>query len=439
MPDLDPNALYLIPLGGTGEIGMNLNVYAHDGKLLIVDCGVMFGRDGPHDQYAIFPDIRWLVPRAQQIVGLLLTHAHQDHLGAVRDVWPALRCPVYATRFCAEMLRDPLREVGLEQTVPIRVIDERARFDIGPFAIERIPMTHSIVEMGAAVIRTAAGTVLHTGDFKLDAHPGTGRRTDIARFEALAAEHVDAVVCDSTNADVAGWTPSEREAAIGLDRVIGAARQRVAVTLFSTNVARVRAIALAAEKHGRSCVLVGRSIERTVRAAIASGYLDDVPPFVAMGEFGYLPRDRVVLLCTGSQGEPLGALAKLAANTHPRVYLERGDTIVFSSRRIPGNELYVEKLERQLAERRIDIVATDEVHVSGHPCRDELTELYRWVRPAAVVPVHGTPPKLEAHAALAEQLGVRAARCFNGDVLRIAPGPPTVIDRVPTGRIKRPE
>ncbi len=433
--------MHLLPLGGTGEIGMNLNLYHHDGRWLMVDCGVMFGRTGPHDMHAILPDASFIEARASSLDGLVLTHAHQDHVGAVADLWPRLRCVVYATRFCAEMLRDALVEARISRDVPIRLLEPRARFRVGPFELQRVPLTHSTVEMGALVVRTPAGTVVHTGDFKLDPNPVEGLRTDERGLRALARERVDACVSDSTNADHDGWTPSEASLTQPLRELMGAQRRRVAVTLFASNVARLRTLVQAGLDHGRHAVLLGRSLERTVRAAQRSGYLQDLPPFVPLSDFGFLPPERVLLLCTGSQGEPRAALSRLAADEHPATYLEPDDTVIFSARRIPGNELFVERLDRLLRGRGVRVVhdADANVHVSGHPRQEELRTLYGWVRPSLVVPVHGTPPKLEAHADLAEGEGIAAARIRNGQVLRVAPGPPEVVGQVLTGRIRRIE
>ena len=438
---MEPDALHFLPLGGTGEIGMNLNLYHHRGRWLMVDCGVMFGRDGPHDQHALLPDVSFIRAQRDKLDGLVITHAHQDHLGAVADLWPELRCTVYATPFAAAMLREPLREAGLGDEVPIKIVGESARFSVGPFQLQRIPLTHSTVEMGALVIRSAAGAVLHTGDWKLDPEPGAGRHTDTSALKALARERLLAVVSDSTNADHEGWTPSEATVASGIEAALAGVEQRAAVTLFSSNIARVAAVAAAAERLGRSVVTMGRSLDRTLRAAQQVGYLADLPPFVSTRDFGYLPRDRVLVLCTGSQGEPRAALSKLASGVRRDVYLEQGDTVLFSARQIPGNELFVERLSAMLEAKGIARIHAQDapIHCSGHPRRDELRELYRWVRPRTVVPVHGTPPKLAAHAELAEAMGLGAARIRNGDLLRLGPGPATVVDRVRTGRVRRVE
>jgi ribonuclease J len=438
---MDARALHLLPLGGTGEIGMNLNLYHHQDRWLMVDCGVMFGRDGPHDQHAIFPNAAFIAARRGQLDGLVLTHAHQDHLGAVRDLWPELRCPVYATPFAAWMLDEALGEVGLRHRVPVRVIPEDARFEVGPFALQRIPLTHSTPESGALVIRTDAATVLHTGDFKIDPDPGVGRRTDEAALRALGAAGVDACVSDSTNAHVEGWTPSEGALEAPLREIVAGSPGRVAVALFASNVARIRTLARVAAATGRHVVVLGRSLDRTIRAARRAGYLGDVDPFVEAREFGFLPPERALLLCTGSQGEPRAALSKLATDARRDVYLEPGDTVVMSARKIPGSELFIERLDALFAARGVRVVhAADAfVHVSGHPCRDELRTLYGWVRPRCVIPVHGTPSHLAAHAGLAAELGIGALEIRNGHLVRIGPGAPGVVGSVPTGRIRRIE
>jgi ribonuclease J len=438
--DLDPAALHFLPLGGTGEIGMNLNLYAFAGQWLMVDCGVMFRRDGLETQ-AWLPDIQYIAARRDALAGLVITHAHQDHLGAVRDLWPSLRCPVYATPFAAAMLRDQLAEAGLQRRVPIRLLEEKCHFRVGPFDLERIPLTHSTVEMGALVIRTPAGSVLHTGDFKLDPDPVVGQPLDEGALRALASQDIDAVVADSTNADEDGWTGSEASVIEPLRAILRECKGRVAVSCFASNVARLHTLAQLAAECGRHAVLMGRSMDRTVRAAQATGYLVDTPPLVSPRDFGFLPPERTLLLCTGSQGEPRAALSRLAEDSRSDVYLEAGDTVVLSARVIPGNELFVERLARLFTARGIQMVRGDDVpiHVSGHPRRGELCALYRWVAPKVVVPTHGTPAKLEAHAALAESMGLPAHRCVNGEVIRLCPGPAARITKVLSGRIQRVE
>lgn len=435
---MDP-ALDFLPLGGTGEIGMNLNVYRTEGQLLLVDAGVMFERLQGGGTRVLYPDIAWLRSRRKHIRGLVITHAHQDHLGAVADLWPELRCTVWASAFGAAMLRGPLKERGLAD-VPVRVIPEDARFRIGPFDLQRIPLTHSTVEMGALLVRAAGRQVLHTGDFKLDPAPLVGLPLARRTLESLADQGIDGVISDSTNADHEGWTPSESETHEPLLEQVRGATGRVFVTLFSSNVARLHTLGAIARETGRDLVFVGRSLERTVAAARGCGYLQRLPPVVPIKHFGFLPAQRVMVVCTGSQGELRAGLSRIAAGDHPLVYVEPGDRVIFSARTIPGNELALARLDLLLREQHVDIVregpGVGTVHVSGHPRRDELRQLYDWVKPRWVLPVHGTPPKLEAHARLAEGMGLDAVRARNGDLWRLGPEP-RLLDRVRTGRVER--
>jgi ribonuclease J len=430
-----------LPLGGAGEIGMNLNLYSYRKRWLMVDCGVMFGRTGPGTQDVLFPDTSFIEAQRNRLEGLVLTHAHQDHIGAVRDIWPKLKCPVYCTRFAAEMLREPLAEAGLLDKVPIHILDERESWKLGPFELSRIPITHSTVEMGGLLIKTDAGAVFHTGDFKLDPDPLVGLHTDESALKRLAKLDLLAVISDSTNADKEGWTPSEGALVPHLEEVLKDRPGRVAVAMFSSNIARVRSWVMAAHAVGRSPVLLGRSLEKTVRAARAAGYLGDMPEIVPARDYGFLPAENVVLLCTGSQGEPRAALSRLASGTHRFAYLEPGDTAVFSARKIPGCETSVDRVQMQLRELGVSVVTDSDafVHVSGHPCQDELSALYSWIRPRMVIPVHGTPSKMKAHAQLARSEGLNSLTVKNGDVVQLAPGDPTIVRRIRTGRLARTE
>ena len=432
--------LHFLPLGGTGEIGMNLNAYHHQGRWLVVDCGVMFQRHGPHRTDVLFPDIAHLEARADRICGLVITHIHQDHIGAVADLWPRLRCPVYCTRFASEFLKPALREAGLGAKVPIKVLEESARWRLDPFELQRIPLTHSTVEMGAFVIRTPVAKVLHTGDWKLDPDPVAGVVSDEAALQALASERIHACVSDSTNAHVEGWTASESSLVWPLVRLIRNQEHRVAVTLFSSNVARLQTLARVAHETNRQLVPLGRSLHRTLESARAAGYLGDLPPIVPVRDFGYLPRHSVLMVCTGSQGEPRAALTRIAEDKMRDIYLEQGDTVIYSARRIPGCERPIDRVQVLLREQGVTVIEADDaqVHVSGHPRRAELREMYEMVKPEVVVPVHGTPMHLEAHAELAESMGLRACRIRNGDVLRINGGC-EVVGRAHVGREVRPQ
>ncbi len=430
--------LVFLPLGGAGEIGMNLNLYGYAGKWLMVDCGITFGDDATPGVEVIMPDPAFIVERKDALAGLVLTHAHEDHLGAVHWLWPQLECPIYATPFTAAVLRHKLAEAGLERAAKITEVPMSGTFRVGPFDIELITLTHSIPEPNAVVIRTQAGTVLHTGDWKLDPDPLVGPSTDEQALMRVGAEGVLAMVCDSTNVLVPGTSGSEASVREHLIELVGRLEHRVAVAAFASNVARLETICCAAETNGRRVALVGRSIKRIVEAAQQTGYLSDVEPFVADSDVGYLPRNELLLICTGSQGEPRSALSRIADDDHPEVSLEAGDTVIFSSREIPGNERAIGRLQNKLASRGVDIItARDEsVHVSGHPARDELIQMYQWVRPKIAVPVHGEARHLIAHAELARECQVpEPVGARNGYAVRLAPGRATVVDEVPHGRL----
>jgi ribonuclease J len=430
--------LVFLPLGGAGEIGMNLNLYGHDGKWLMVDLGITFGDDSTPGVEVIMPDPSFIVERKKDLAGLVLTHAHEDHLGAVHWLWPQLECPIYATPFTAAVLRRKLAEAGLERAAKITEIPMSGTFDVGPFGIELITLTHSIPEPNAVVIRTGAGTVLHTGDWKLDPDPVVGPSTDEAALMRVGDEGVLAMVCDSTNVLVPGTSGSEADVRDNLVDLIGTMKNRVAVASFASNVARLDSVCRAAKANGRRVALVGRSMDRIVESAQETGYLKDLPPFVPVSEIGYLPRNEVLLLCTGSQGEPRSALARIADDDHPEVTLDPGDTVIFSSREIPGNERSIGRLLNRLASLGIDVVTARDkhVHVSGHPAKDELIQMYQWVRPKIAVPVHGEARHLIAHAELARECQVpEPVGARNGYVVRLAPGRATVVDEVPHGRI----
>jgi ribonuclease J len=430
--------LLFLPLGGSGEIGMNLNLYGHDGKWLMIDLGIAFGDDETPGIDVVMPDPAFIVERRADLAGLVLTHAHEDHIGAVPYLWPALRCPIYATPFTAALVRRKLVEAGLSQVAPITEIPLSGRFSVGPFEIELITLTHSIPEPNAVVVRTPLGTVLHTGDWKLDPDPLVGPVADEAALRRIGAEGVLAMVCDSTNALVEGQSGSEAHVRATLDRLIGERHERVAVACFASNVARLETIAHVAAKHDRQVGLVGRSLWRIDAAARETGYFADLPPFVSEHDIAYLPRDKLVMVCTGSQGEPRSALARIARNEHPQAALDRGDTVIFSSRVIPGNERAIFKLQDDLVRLGMEVLTDREhpVHVSGHPARAELAEMYHWVRPRIAVPVHGEPRHLAAHARLAEECQVPLAIVpNNGSLIRLAPSPAARIGDVAAGRL----
>ncbi|MFO0997156.1 MAG: ribonuclease J [Alphaproteobacteria bacterium] len=433
----EPDALYFLPLGGSGEIGMNLNLYLHAGKWLMVDLGITFGDDSTPGIDVLMPDPAYIVERKRDLVGLVLTHAHEDHLGAVPYLWSRLGCPVYATPFTAAVLRRKLAEMEREGMVPIHEIPLDGKATIGPFEIELVTLTHSIPEPNGVVIRTAAGTVFHTGDWKIDPDPLIGATTDEAALRALGEGDTLALICDSTNALVPGRSRSEGELRRSLAEVVGRCRHRVAIGCFSSNIARLETIATVAEAHDRHAALVGRSLWRMYESARDSGYLKNVE-FLSEAEAAYLPREKVLLACTGSQGEARSALVRIAADDHPQITLESGDTVIFSSRVIPGNDKAIYRLQNRLVERGIEIITDDDafVHVSGHPCQDELTDMYQWVRPRIAVPVHGEMRHMRAHAALARQCQVAETVIpRNGALVRLAPGPPEIVEDVHAGRL----
>jgi ribonuclease J len=434
--------LVFAPLGGVGEIGMNLAIYGlgdpRRRTWLIVDVGVSFAQEENLPGIdLIFPDIRYLVEERRNIAGIILTHAHEDHYGAMLDLWPKLKVPVYATPFTAALLEAKRQgEYGVED-IPVTEMALGSRLNIGPFDIELVSVAHSIPESNALILRTPHGNVLHTGDWKLDPTPVLGPPTDEAKLRALGAEGCHVLIGDSTNAVREGRSPSESDVARTLTELIVTAPRRVAVTTFASNVARIKAVADAARKAEREIVVVGRAMERVIGVARETGYLKGVQPFHGMDVFGHLPPDKVVALCTGSQGEQRAALARIAQDEHPEVALSKGDRVIFSSRPIPGNEKSIGKVINGLIDQGVEVITdrTHLVHVSGHPRQAELEEMIGWVKPRTVIPVHGESLHLSEHAALARRLGARTLMIRNGDLVRLAPGNPEIIDEVPAGRL----
>jgi len=436
------DALYFLPLGGAGEIGMNFNLLGYGAparpKWLAIDCGVSFGDDTTPGVELIMADPSFIEARREDLLGLVLTHAHEDHIGAVPYLWPRLRCPVYATPFTAALVEAKLAEANLADEVPVTVVPLKGRISLPPFAAELVTLTHSIPEPNALAVHTPLGTVLHTGDWKIDPDPLVGDVTDEAALRALGDAGVLAVICDSTNVFVPGEAGSEAQVRESLTELIGTLEGRVAVTAFASNVARLDSVARAAARHGRSVVLVGRSMRRVVEAAKACGYLQGLPRFLEEGEGTNLRPERALYLCTGSQGEPRAALARIAAGNHPNVTLDEGDTVIFSSRIIPGNERAIFALHNALVARGIKVITAQDhfVHVSGHPCRDELARMYQWLKPRIAVPVHGERRHLVEHVAFAKSLQIpETVLAPNGSLVQLAPGRAAVVDEVPSGRL----
>jgi ribonuclease J len=437
------NELVFAALGGFGEIGMNLSIYGFGDERrrqwLIVDCGVSFASEEHLPGVdLILPDIRYLIEERNNVLALVLTHGHEDHMGALIDLWPRLKVPIYATPFTAALFEARrASEPGAPQ-IPMQVVPIGGRVQIGPFAIDFINVAHSIPESNALAIRSPAGTVLHTGDWKIDPTPVLGGPTDVAKLTALGDEGVLALVGDSTNAVRDGRSPSEADVAKTLGELIRSAPRRVAVTTFASHVGRLRAVADAARAAEREVVVVGRAMDRVVQVARETGYLDGVQEFRGVESYGHLPPEKVVALCTGSQGEPRAALARIAEEEHPDVALSRGDRVIFSARPIPGNEKAIAQVINGLVEQGIEVITdrTHLVHVSGHPRRDELRDLIGWVRPTILIPAHGEALHLAEHAELARRAGVpQVLLCRNGDLVRLAPGKAEIVDELPAGRL----
>ncbi len=433
----DGQELLFVPLGGAGEIGMNLNLYGYGGKWVMVDLGVTFAEDGQPGVDVVVPDPAFIVDRRDDLLGLVLTHAHEDHLGAVPYLWPQLRCPIFATPFTAAMLRGKLEYAGLIDEFSLTEVPLGGTFALGDFGFELVTLTHSIPEPNGLIIHTPLGTVMHTGDWKLDPDPLVGERFDDARLRRLGDDGVLAMICDSTNALTPGESGSEAALRESLIRVTADCPGRIAIACFASNVARLETVAAVAAAHDRHAALIGRSLWRVYEAARGTGYLTNVR-FLGEEEARELPRDKLVFACTGSQGEPRAALARIAAGDHPAMSLGEGDMAIFSSRVIPGNERSIFRLHNDLVRLGVEVITEKDhfVHVSGHPARDELLQMYQWVRPRIAVPVHGELRHMRANAALARDCQVpETVVPENGAVLRLAPGPAAIVDWQPARRL----
>ncbi len=434
----DPDELLFLPLGGSDEIGMNLNLYHYGGKWLMVDLGITFGDETTPGIDVIMPDPGFIERRKRDLLGLVVTHGHEDHIGAIPYLWERLRCPIYATPFTATLIRRKLAEVDLLGLVNLVEVPLSGTLVLGPFEVEFIALTHSIPEPNGIALRCAAGTILHSGDWKFDPDPQVGEVTDHDALDRVAEEGVLAMIGDSTNVDVPGHTGSEAELVASFTEIFAAQPNRIAVTCFASNVARLRSVAVAARRCDRQVALVGRSLWRMVDAARENGYLLDIPDFVAEADTGYFPKDKLVMICTGSQGEPRAALARIADQAHPQVSLDPGDTVIFSSREIPGNENAIGRIQGKLMSRGILVITEREhhVHVSGHPARDDMIEMYQMIRPEIAIPVHGDARHLAEHAKLARECQVPQVQVpGNGSVIRLAPGPAEVISWVPVSSL----
>ena len=435
--------LVFLPLGGSNEIGMNFNLYGFgppdNRKWIVVDLGVTFGDQTTPGVEVIMPDPTFIEEYADDILGIVLTHAHEDHIGAVAWLWPRLKAPCYATPFTAFLLREKLRDAGILDDVPLTEIPLNGKLTLGPFEMELITLTHSIPEPNGVAIRTPLGTILHTGDWKIDPDPLLGAPTDIDAIRRLGDEGVLAMVCDSTNVFVDGHAGSEAEVRVAMNALIGSLKGKVAVACFASNVARMDTAIRAAEACGRRVCLVGRSMHRMTAAAKSVGMFQGLKPFIPDAEAKFFKDDEILFLCTGSQGEARAALSRIAEGTHPHVKLGLGDHCIFSSRVIPGNDIPIRNLQNKLSDRGVRLYTERDhpgIHVSGHPCRDELREMYAWARPHIAVPTHGERRHLVEHVALARDLQVpEQVAPRNGDMVLLAPGKPGIIDEVKAGRL----
>jgi ribonuclease J len=435
--------LVFLPLGGSNEIGMNFNCYGFgppdDRKWIIVDVGVTFGDQTTPGVDIIMPDPSFIEAHADDIIGIVLTHAHEDHIGAIGWLWPRLRAPLYATPFTAYLIREKLRDADLLDQVSLTEVPLGGTIQLGPFEVTLVTLTHSIPEPNGLAIKTPLGTILHTGDWKIDPDPMLGARTDIGAISRLGDEGVLAMVCDSTNVFVDGEAGSEAEVRVAMNKLISTLHGKVAVACFASNVARMDTAIRAAMANDRRVCLVGRSMHRMAAAAKSVGFLTDIPPFVTDAEAGFFPEDKILYLCTGSQGEGRAALSRIADGTHPHVSLGQGSHVIFSSRVIPGNEIAIRNLQNKLSDRGARLYTERDhpgIHVSGHPCRDELKQMYQWARPQIAIPTHGERRHLLEHCNLAKDLQVpQTVALRNGDMVRLAPGRAEIIDETPSGRI----
>jgi ribonuclease J len=435
--------LVFLPLGGSNEIGMNFNLYgfgpAHARKWIVVDLGVTFGDQTTPGVELILPDPEFIEQHKKDILGIVLTHAHEDHIGAVAWLWPRIKAPLYATPFTAFLLKEKLREKDLADEAQITIVPLGGKIVLGPFEIDLITLTHSIPEPNGLSIKTPLGTILHTGDWKIDPDPLLGGVTDHEAIRKLGDEGVLAMVCDSTNVFVDGHAGSEADVRVALSNLIGGLKGKVAVACFASNVARMDSVIRSAEAAGRRVCLVGRSMHRMAAAAKSVGLMSDISEFITDAQAGHFPQDKILYLCTGSQGEQRAALSRIAEGTHQHVKLGAGDAVVFSSRVIPGNEVPIRNLQNRLADQGVRLYTERDhpgIHVSGHPCRDELAEMYAWARPEIAVPTHGERRHLLEHAAFAKDLQVpQTVTPRNGDMVRLAPGRAEIIDEVHAGRL----
>ena len=431
------------PLGGSGEIGMNMNLFAYGNpenrKWIIVDIGVTFADDTIPGIDLIYPDPGYIVDKRNDLLGLILTHAHEDHIGAIAHIWPKLLCDIYATPFTSVLIREKFKEKKINLGNKLKIVELNGDVTLGPFKIEFVTLTHSILEPNGLSITTDSGTVLHTGDWKIDPNPLIGEKVNEKRLKKIGDEGILAMICDSTNVFNPGRAGSESDVRSSLLKIMQNRTKRIIVTSFASNVARMESIFYCAEKIGRHISLVGRSMHRIYNAAKQCGYLNGLRKPIDPRDAKKIERKKILYLCTGSQGEPNGAMKRISNYIHPDVFVEVGDTVIFSSKIIPGNEKKLYKLHNQLVKNGIDVVSEENefVHVSGHPNRDDLKDMYKWVKPKSVIPVHGEHRHMIEHINFAKEMQVPyPVQVENGDVVQLYPGEkPKVIDKAPVGRM----
>ena len=435
--------LLFCPLGGSGEIGMNMNLFAYgkpdNQKWIIVDVGVTFADDTVPGVDIIYPDPGFIIDKKDDLLGIVLTHAHEDHIGAIAHVWPKLKCKIYATPFTSVLITEKFKEKKIDITGYLKIVELNSTINLDPFKIEFVTLTHSILEPNGLRIQTPAGNILHTGDWKCDPDPLIGGNINSERLKQIGNEGVLAMICDSTNVFSAGRAGSELDVRKNLLKVFERLKKRIIVTSFASNVARMETVFYCAEQTGRHISLVGRSMHRIFKAARQCGYLKNVIDPIDSRDAKNISREKIVYLCTGSQGEPMGAMNRIVKYTHPDVYIERNDAVVFSSKIIPGNEKKLYKLHNNLVKEGIEVISEDNeyIHVSGHPNREDLRDMYNWIKPKAVIPVHGEHRHMIEHIEFAKEMQVKyPVQVENGDIVKLYPGEkPEVYDKAPSGRV----
>ncbi len=435
--------LIFCPLGGSGEIGGNMNLYAYGNeknqKWIIVDTGVSFADDSIPGIDLIYPDPGYIIDKKDDLLGIVLTHAHEDHIGAISHIWPDLKCNIYATPFTSVLIKEKFKEKKIDITSKLKIVKLNGNVNLGPFKIEFITLTHSILEPNGLSINTPAGTILHTGDWKVDPNPLIGDKINEKKLKEIGNEKVLAMICDSTNIFNPGRAGSESDVRDSLLKIMSLKSKRIIVTSFASNVARMESVFYCAEKISRNVSLVGRSMNRIFNAARQCGYLKNIKNPIDPRDAKKFPREKIVYLCTGSQGEPMGAMKRIIKDIHPDVFIEKGDAVIFSSKIIPGNEKKLYSLHNDIVKKEVELITeeTDFVHVSGHPNRDDLKDMYNWVKPESIIPVHGEHRHMNEHIKFAKEMQIpHALRIEDGDIVRIYPGKnPEIIDKAPSGRM----